>query len=196
MPPSSPPDEPPIRPAHPLALRLAERLRPGGRVLEFGTGNGRNAAVLTAAGFDVTRIDDGAAERDEPLPSVPGGYAAVISTHGLLHGSTGQIAARVDALCAALDRGGFFYAVFGSTHDGRFGRGTRLESRTFAPVDGDERGVAHTFFVREEVEALLAPFVTLEHLEERSADDVAGTWAHPTRPLAGAVHWFAAAVKR
>lgn len=196
MPPSSPRDEPPIRPAHPLALRLAERLRPGDRVLEFGSGNGRNATALTAAGFDVTRIDDRAAERDEPLPLVPGGYAAVISTHGLLHGSARQIAARVDALCATLERDGFFYAVFGSTHDGRFGRGTRLEPRTFAPADGDERGVAHTFFVREEVEALLAPFVTIEHLEERSVDDVAGTWAHAARPLAGAVHWFVAAVKR
>lgn len=190
MPPSSPPERTSIRPPHPLALALAERLRPGSRVLEFRTGSGRNLAALRAAGFVAAGIAD-----DDPagLQALPKEFDAILSTHGLLHGTAPVVAADVAALAGLLLPGGLLYAVFGSTADARFGRGERLAPATFAPLDGDERGVPHTFFSRSALVALLRPHVAVDSLTRRRADAIAGSWAHRTQPLRGAVHWFVTA---
>lgn len=198
MPPSSPQDESSIRPPHPLAQRLIDRLRerPGSRVLDFCAGNGRNAAALRRAGYAVVAMPDSAAEDPDPLPASLGRFAAAVSTHGLLHGTTAAIARRVGAIAARLEPGAPFHAVFGSADDARFGKGRCIEPGTFAPLDGDERGVAHTYFTRAALHALLAAHFAIERLEERAVDAIAGSWAHPTQPLAGAVHWFAIARRR
>ena len=182
---------------HPLAQRLIQRLqtRPQSRVLDFAAGSGRNGEAIRRAGFVVTAIGDDAASSDAPLAGAGAGFAAAISTHGLLHGTPPAIAARLRAIAGALDRGGLLFATFGSTHDARFGRGERIDASTYAPADGDERGVAHAYFDRERLGALLAAAFEIESLEERGVDDVAGAWAHAERPLAGAVHWFAIARK-
>jgi hypothetical protein len=195
MPHSSPEDQPSIRLPHPLALQLIERLRahPQSRILEFCTGSGRNAAALRAAGFTVVGLEDPAADAFDRLSTLSGSFAAILSTHGLLHDSPAAVGERVTALAALLDSEGTFHAAFGSVRDARFGRGTRLDARTFAPSDGDERGIAHAYFTRAELERLLAPHLQVERLDERDADAVAGAWAHPLRPLAGAVHWFVTA---
>lgn len=160
-------------------------------MLDFGTGSGRNAGALAAAGFAVIGTSDAAIERGDALP--PGEFAAVVSTHALLHGTSATIAARVASLAGKLVADGLLYAVFGSVRDARFGQGTRIEAGTFAPLDGDERGVPHTYFTRSRLRALLAEHFALESLDELCVDDVAGRWAHPSQPLSGAVHWFAVA---
>jgi len=196
-PPDSPEDERTIARAHPLARRLVERLRRGrqGRVLDFAAGNGRNGAALRAAGFTVVSIDDARAGSQAPLAGLTGRFAAVVTTHGLLHGSPGAIEARLDAIAEAMHGSGLLYATFGSSRDARFGKGECLGATTFAPHDGDERGVAHTYFDRDGLEALLQRRFSVESLEEHAVDDAAGTWAHEERALAGAVHWFAVVSK-
>ncbi|MEO6835752.1 MAG: hypothetical protein ABI231_07600 [Candidatus Tumulicola sp.] len=199
MPPHSPQDESSIRPPHPLAQRLIERLRerPGSRVLDFCTGSGRNAAALSRAGHAVAALNDDhpAAWPDAPAPGRDR-FAAVICTHGLLHGTTETIAGRLSALAGLLGADGLFYAVFGSVRDARFGKGTPIDRNTFAPVDGDERGIAHTYFSRAPLRALLETDFVIELLEEYDADGVAGSWAHAKQPLLGAVHWFVIAKRR
>jgi hypothetical protein len=185
----------PIARAHPLAVALIERLRarPRARVLDFCAGSGRNAAALSGAGFDVSTVADDDADRREALVKL-GTFSAILSTHGLLHGTEDDIARRIAALAERLEVGGPLYATFGSVHDARFGLGRRVGPATFVPIDGDERGVAHTYFSREGIERLLLRhYLEIERLEESSVDGVAGSWAHPTRPLSGAVHWFAMA---
>lgn len=199
MPTPSPQDESSIRPPHPLAARLVERLRerPESRILDFGAGSGRNSAALRRAGYDVVTVDDGAAAASsDPLPAMLGRFDAAVSTHGLLHGTTNAIAGRVSALAALLDPNAPLFAVFGSTRDARFGKGTRIEASVFAPVDGDERGVAHAYFARSSLQAMLEAYFTIELLEERDADETAGSWAHRAQPLSGAVHWFVIARRR
>lgn len=183
---------------HPLAERLIKRLqsRPESRVLDFASGSGRNLEALRRAGFVVAAVSDEAAASDAPLGDSQERFAAVVSTHGLLHGTGLRVAARVKAIAERLEDGGLLYATFGSTSDARFGRGERIGDSTFAPTEGDERGVAHAYFRRGELRALLEPYFEVESLREQRVDEVAGAWAHRKRPLAGAVHWYAIARKR
>jgi hypothetical protein len=183
---------------HPLAAALIERLQPrlGSCVLDFGAGSGRNGEALRRGGFRVATIGDDAAMSETPLASVRGPFDAVISTHGFLHGNRAAVAARVHAVAGVLARGGLFYATFGSTRDARFGAGRRIDDSTFALLDGDERGIAHVYFDRELLRALLTPHFEIESLREQGVDEVAGSWAHRRRPLEGAVHWFAIARRR
>jgi hypothetical protein len=181
-----------------LAEGLIKRLhsRPGSRILDFAAGSGRNGAALRQAGFEVTMVDDAAASVEAPLAGVTAQYAAAISTHGLLHGAPEAIAARVGAIADALGDGGLLYATFGSVHDARFGEGERIDDATFAPVGGDERGIAHAYFDRERLTTILERRFEVESLEERYVDAIAGSWAHRERPLERSVHWFAIARKK
>lgn len=172
---------------HPLARQLVDRLRArrGARVVAIGTGSGRSAAALTQAGFDVTPVDDAAAyDRLEVAR-----FAAALSTHALLHGTTASLERALASIARALEPDAPFFSTFASTRDARFGRGRCVEPYVFAAESGDEAGVAHAYFDRERLENLLKPHFVVESLDECDVDDVVGTWSHG-RP-AGSVHWFA-----
>ncbi len=181
-----------------MAERLIERLHsaPGSRVLDFATGSGRNARAMRRAGLRVVAMADDAAASPAPLLQATQRFAGVLSTHGLLHGTPSAIAGRVREIAHCLPPGGLLYATFGSIRDARFGQGKRIDDATFVPTEGDERGVAHAYFDRERVLAILDPFFVVESLREHCVDDVAGSWAHQERALDGAAHWFAIARKR
>lgn len=163
-------------------------------MLDFCTGRGRNTAALRAAGFDVVAVADNDADRFD-LRDDDGTFVAAISTHGFLHGTSKTIAQRLDRVARRLSHGGVLYATFGSVRDARFGRGLQLDPATFAPQDGDEAGIAHTYFTRAQLEDLLWRSFTVERLWEGDVDAIAGSWAHPTQPLSHAVHWFAVACR-
>jgi Methyltransferase domain len=183
---------------HPLAAALIKRLhfRPESRVLDFGAGSGRNGDALRRAGFAVVTVGDDAAASEAAALALTGRFDAALSTHGLLHGSPRSVEARLRAIASRLGNDGLLYATFGSKHDSRFGRGERIDDSTFAPDDGDERGVPHAYFDREQLRALLELDFEIESLQEQSVDDVAGAWAHRELPLAGAYHWFAVGRRR
>lgn len=185
-------------PPHPLTISLIERLGAStdARVLDFGTGKSRNATALRAAGLHVIAIDDATAADEAlswraELARLGRPLDAALSTHALLHGTLDSNAIRIDALVESLTPGGFFFATFASVRDARYGTGKRVGNQAFAPTDGDECGVAHVYYNEAELRALLNSCVSIESLEEHDVDAVAGTWAHPTTPLRGAVHWFA-----
>ena len=180
-----------MRPMHPLAMLLSERLAAGARVLDIGRGSGRNADGLTEAGFLVVSTRDG-----DPVCADANAFDGAIATHALLHGSHEEIARTLRTIAGALAPRAPFHATFGSTSDLRFGAGTRLDERTYAPASGDESGVPHTFYDESEVRSILHPDFEIESLTERAVDDVAGRWAHAERPLRGARHWFAIARRR
>jgi Methyltransferase domain len=173
-----------------LIERLQRRGAHGARVIDFAAGSGRNGEALHNAGFDVVAVDDQTAMSDLPLRDVQGSFDAVISTHGLLHGTPAAIAARLELFSQRLEPQGLVFATLGSTRDARFGEGRRLGASTYAPVGGDEQGVAHSYFTRTQLEGLLAPWYEIDALEEHLADAVAGRWAHVQAPLRKAVHWF------
>ncbi|MGC2244031.1 MAG: hypothetical protein WBA06_10435 [Candidatus Aquilonibacter sp.] len=177
--------EPARRPPHPLALDLIERLadRPGARVLEVGSGSGRNTHALVAAGFAVSTLPT-----QEPC-------VAGLSTHALLHGTPRSIGGQLSAIADALEPEGLLFATFGSVRDARYGVGEKHEAHVYAPREGDEIGVMHAYFDTERLQTLLAPHFSIESMREVDVDDIAGTWAHATAPLRGAVHWFVVAAR-
>jgi hypothetical protein len=183
---------------HPLAAALIKRLhfRPESRVLDFAAGSGRNGDALRRAGFTVVAIRDDDAASEAGLSTLAGRFDGVLSTHGLLHGVPRSIEARVRAIANCLDTDGLLFATFGSKRDSRFGQGERIDDSTFAPDGGDERGVPHGYFDRDQLRALLEPYFEIESLREQGVDDVAGSWAHRERPLVGACHWFVVARKQ
>jgi SAM-dependent methyltransferase len=199
---SEPADSPPqartIAPPHPLALRLLERLRARARnrVLDFSSGSGRNALALRRAGLAVVEIDDRAAASQRPFAGVAGPFTGTLSTHGLLHGTPATIAANLVGIAGLLEPEGLLYGTFGSMRDARFGRGERVAEFAYALDEGDERGVAHTFYDRQRLSALLRTHFAVESLEEHVVDGLAGRWAHRESSLSGAVHWFAVATVR
>jgi hypothetical protein len=197
MTPPSPQDRASIRTPHPLAVQLIARFerRRGRRVLEYASGSGRNAAAMARAGLEVVAISDAEAGSANPLQSLEGTFAAALSTHGLLHGTRAGVTAAVAAIAGCLETGGFLYATFGSVRDARFGTGQRLDDGTYAPLEGDETGVPHAFFDRENLTHALQSTFEIETLDERAVDDIAGPWAHE-RPLRAAVHWFVTARRR
>ena len=172
---ASPQDRGPFRPPHPLAVALIDRLRGPRRVLEFASGSGRNSAALARAGFTVIRIDDATAASPAPFAGVAGPFDAAISTHGLLHGRVETVSANLAELRGLLGEGGLLCATFGSTADARYGAGERLDHATFAPRDGDEAGIPHAFFDRDNLAALLRSKFAIESLDEIRVDEVAGS---------------------
>ncbi|MBV8638799.1 MAG: hypothetical protein JO322_12020 [Candidatus Eremiobacteraeota bacterium] len=184
MPSDSP--QPSPRPPHPLALELIDRLRdrPGAAVLEIGRGSGRNTRALETAGFRVVDLDS-----DEIA-------AAALSTHSFLHGTPHSISLMLERVLKRLEPGAPFFVTFGSVRDARYGRGTRIATRVYAPTEGDERGVPHAFFDEMSLRRLLHAPWRIESLREERVDDVVGRWAHEQRPLHDAFHWFAALVRQ
>jgi hypothetical protein len=182
-------------PAHPLAELLAQRLARGDRVLDFGSGKGRNGDALRESGLAVTSLGDADASTAVALRSLRERFDGIVATHALLHGSLQSVAERIDAIAHALVDGGLFFATFASTRDARYGSGERVAEETFAPKDGDEAGVPHVYYDEERLRAILTPYFRIESVDEQSADAIAGGWAHPTTPLHGAVHWLVRAVK-
>lgn len=167
-------------PPHPLALDLIERLRdrPGARVLEVGTGSGRNTRALVAAGLRVH------ASPDDSL------FAAALSTHALLHGTPATLTRDLAMIANALEDGAPLFGTFGSTRDARYQTGTLVEPHVYAPESGDECGVAHVYFDESRLREVLAPHFIIESMHEVAVDEIAGKWAHQAAPLRGAVHWF------
>ncbi|MEO6991049.1 MAG: hypothetical protein ABI346_04570 [Candidatus Baltobacteraceae bacterium] len=158
-------------------------------MLLLGAGRGRNLAPLLRAGAAVDARD---ADADiGRLP--PGGFDAVLTTHALLHGEPATVAARLEALGSTLVDGGLLYATFGSCADPRYGRGDRTAGGAWAERDGPEAGVAHAYFTRSALRAMLQAHFTLELLREREVGAMVGRWAHAAAPPGQRVHWFVAA---
>lgn len=208
---SDTPAEPPEPTPHPLASALAAALgtTDGWRVLLLGIGTGRNVPPLLAAGARVDAVEDdperaraararfagesrvriARAGYGGPYPFA-GSFDGALSTHALLHGTPQHVTAALTAVLNRLAPQAPFFLTLGSKRDPRFGTGRPAGPDTFIADDGSEAGVSHCYFDAAGARALLGSFA-VDSLEERSATESAGTWAHTADEAATLVHWFA-----
>ena len=182
--------------AHPLAARLVDLARQeplDGPVIEVGTGSGRNTRALVEARIPNVTVPD-----STPYTQLPGtrdSYAAALSTHAYLHGTSAKLRAGIAELRRVLRPEAPIFITLGSFKDVRYGLGIPFDERSFAPGEGDELGIPHAYFDRDGVIELLFGFHIVS-LEEVEVDDIVGRWAHDDdNELPGRVHWFVEARK-
>lgn len=177
--------------AHPLARQLLALVadRPlEGPVIEVGTGSGRNTRALIEAGVQVVSVPDDVLYTQ--LPGTHDSYAAGLSTHGYLHGTTAKLRAGFAELRRVLRQGAPIFITLGSIADARYGLGIPFDERSFAPGEGEEVGIPHAYFDRDGVTEVLEGFFKVETAEEVDVDEIVGRWAHGENDIAGRVHWF------
>ncbi len=178
--------------AHPLALDLGRRYRDdglSGPIIEIAAGSGRNTRYFVDSGVPIVSTRD-----DESYTQLPGGrnlYAAALSTHGYLHGTVAKLRAGFAELRRVLRPGAPVYFTLGSIKDARFGLGEPFDATTFAPGDGDEAGIPHSYFDRDGVLDVLTPAFIAETLDERNVDSIVGRFAHESPSEMW--HWFVVA---
>jgi hypothetical protein len=194
---------------HPLVTALLDAVPAGGRVLLLGVGSGRHVPPLLAGDLRIDVVDDEAdraraaaarfagdarvrieqARYDSPLP-FDATYDGALTTHALLHGTPATIAAVLQVVSARMRPAAPFHLTLGSRRDPRFESGTALDDSTRVAADGAEAGIPHAYFDEAGARRLLSGWEILS-LEERSAAETAGRWAHAPSELASMVHWFA-----
>lgn len=163
------------------------------KVLDFGCGTGRNSIYFARLGFDVHGFDwSGAAlemcrkdlsrlnlradlrvwdMNDTPLPYPDSRFDAVIVMRVVHHTYEDNIRRITAEIGRITKRGGYAYVEVPT-----YERAVRLELEgagsqepepgTFIPLTGDEAGIPHHHFKKEELIALFSDF-TPQTLEER-----------------------------
>lgn len=144
-------------------------LPPGARVLELGSGNGRNTGILLRQGYDVVALDFSRAAVSAARSSLPatgpghtvladaralplrtGSCDAVIARHIIGHmprAGREQIAAEI---CRVLKAGGTLHFSAFSRGDFRYGKGEAVENGTFLRGNG----ISTHYFTGNEVTTL------------------------------------------
>ena len=174
---------------HPSVVSLVDRLRERdfSRTLDLGCGAGRHMAYLSKLGFPVFGIDPalngllhsarwlrsegfpcrlGKADMTA-IPARTGSFDCVISIYVLHHNTIGKIRRAVKDIERVLKPGGLLLILIQSKDDWKFGRGRMVEKDTFIPDIGDEKGVLHHFFDKDEIMDLLKGFSILKIKPEK-----------------------------
>jgi ubiquinone/menaquinone biosynthesis C-methylase UbiE len=168
---------------------FAEDLKREGakRVLDLGCGAGRHTILLGKASFQVVALDisetalktlEGRLKTASianvtlvkhemlKLPFIDDYFDGVICTNVLHHGRLVEIKRSIREIHRVLRGGASAFVVALSMADYRRGNGRRLERNTYLFTYGEERGIIHHFFSRQELHSCFRNFENL-FLKER-----------------------------
>ncbi len=178
-----------LSPPLPAVSEFTEYLKEVGAktVLDLGCGAGRHAIFLARAGFQVTGLDVSETALVElhgrlakaglanvslvkhemsELPFIDEYFDALVSTNVLHHGTMSEIKRALGEAHRVIKRNGVAFVVTLSKKDFRYGNGKRLEPDTYLFAEGDEEGILHHFFSREELLSYFGQFEVLSLKEE------------------------------
>src|SRR5467141_2187026 len=176
-------------PPLPVVVNFAEDLKREGakKVLDLGCGAGRHSILLGKTGLQVVALDvsetalktlEGrlkSASIDNitlvkhemrELPFVDNYFDGVVCTNVLHHGRLLEIKRAIREVHRVMRRGSSAFVVVLSTADFRKGNGKMLERNTYVFTKGEEQGIIHHFFTRNELKSCFRRFKILS-LEER-----------------------------
>jgi len=165
---------------HPSVVSLQREMDNRGfrKILDLGCGAGRHTTYLSGLGFEVVGLDPASSGLEhcygelvtrelprrlvlagmERLPFHDSSYQCVVSTYVIHHNSILGITLAIGEIERILVPGGLFLATVLGRKDFKYGVGRRVEDGTYVPTEGDERGVVHHFFERDEIMDLLGSF--------------------------------------
>jgi ubiquinone/menaquinone biosynthesis C-methylase UbiE len=187
--------------ALPVVGDFAQDLKHDGakRVLDLGCGAGRHTILLARAGFHVisldvsetalnmlegrlktASIDNVTLVKDEmwKLPFIDDYFDGVVCTNVLHHGTLAEIKRATQEIHRVMRRRASAFIIALSTADFRNGNGKRLERNTYVFTTGEERGIIHHFFTRQELQSCLNKFENLSFEERLIPVEEGGNRAH------------------
>jgi ubiquinone/menaquinone biosynthesis C-methylase UbiE len=189
-----------LSPPLPAVAKLAEYLgaQKTINVLDLGCGAGRHAIFLAKKGFQVTGLDVSETALKElegrcraagignvtlvkhemqELPFIDDYFDGILSTNVLHHGTASEIRHTLAEVHRVLGKNGVGFAITLSKGDFRYGNGTLLEKDTYRFTEGDERGIVHHFFSKEELAQYFSQF-EIDTLKEELIPIDNGNRAH------------------
>lgn len=167
-------------------------------VLDLGCGAGRHAIFLAREGFNVVGLDVSETALGElegrrkaaglgnvtlvkhemqELPFIDDYFDGIVSTNVLHHGTATEIRRTLAEIHRIMRKDATGFIITLSKRDFRYGTGTRLEEDTYRFTDGDEKGIVHHFFSREELLQFFGRFEVLS-LNEELVNFSNKNWAH------------------
>ena len=188
-------------PPLPEVVEFAKDLKREGvtPILDLGCGAGRHSILLGKQGFQVVALDisetalktlEDRLKADSianiaivkheiwELPFIEGYFDGVVCTNVLHHGKLVEINEAIREVHRVMRRGAMAFVVALSTADFRKGNGKRLETNTFVFTKGEERGIIHHFFPREELQSCFKNFRILSFEERLIPVQEGGNRAH------------------
>jgi ubiquinone/menaquinone biosynthesis C-methylase UbiE len=188
-------------PPLPEVVEFAKDLKREGvtTILDLGCGAGRHSIPLGKQGFQVVALDisetalktlEDRLKADSianiaivkheiwELPFIEGYFDGVVCTNVLHHGKLVEINEAIREVHRVMRRGAMAFVVALSTADFRKGNGKRLETNTFVFTKGEERGIIHHFFPREELQSCFKNFRILSFEERLIPVQEGGNRAH------------------
>ena len=171
-----------VQAAFPEVVEFADHMKRAGSrdVLDLGCGAGRHSVYLANQGFNVvgsdisstaigklvSRSKNGSLQNllsvNADMISLPFEdeiFDALVSINVLHHNTAAGIGKTVTEIFRVMKKGAIGFLTTLSEHDYKNGLGKELEHGTYVMTEGDEVGIVHHFFTREE---LLASFERFE----------------------------------
>ncbi len=190
-----------ISPPLPVVVEFAEDLKreSAKKVLDLGCGAGRHSILFGKEGFQVVALDISetalkilesrlkAASIDSvtlvkhemwELPFIHSYFDGVVCTNVLHHGKLSQIKQATREIHRVMKRGASAFVVALSTADFRKGNGKMLERNTYVFTEGEERGIIHHFFPRQELQSCFRKFESVSFEERLIPVEEGGNRAH------------------